>query len=108
MGEEGLSLGGAVVWAWVVFFFSSRRRHTMLVGDWSSDVCSSDLGGSTLIKSEDWMTVWLGFLLILLVLFGLRFKTPTFRWMGDGGFQAVVAENGPAVDKLVKAAQEKN
>src|SRR5258706_1781786 len=25
------------------FFFSSRRRHTRLVSDWSSDVCSSDL-----------------------------------------------------------------
>src|SRR3989454_2651504 len=25
------------------FFFSSRRRHTILQGDWSSDVCSSDL-----------------------------------------------------------------
>src|SRR5262249_59298627 len=27
------------------FFFSSRRRHTRLVSDWSSDVCSSDLAG---------------------------------------------------------------
>src|ERR1022692_408028 len=27
------------------FFFSSRRRHTRLQGDWSSDVCSSDLCG---------------------------------------------------------------
>src|SRR5438093_5010881 len=26
------------------FFFSSRRRHTRLVSDLSSDVCSSDLG----------------------------------------------------------------
>src|SRR5256885_1789521 len=26
----------------VRFFFSSRRRHTRLQGDWSSDVCSSD------------------------------------------------------------------
>src|SRR6266705_3627223 len=25
------------------FFFSSRRRHTSSYGDWSSDVCSSDL-----------------------------------------------------------------
>src|SRR5205807_4975743 len=25
------------------FCFSSRRRHTRLQGDWSSDVCSSDL-----------------------------------------------------------------
>src|SRR5438876_9601993 len=28
----------------LVFFFSSRRRHTRWTGDWSSDVCSSDLG----------------------------------------------------------------
>src|SRR5690348_12182132 len=28
------------------FFFSSRRRHTRWTGDWSSDVCSSDLARS--------------------------------------------------------------
>src|SRR5438046_1488214 len=28
----------------IQFLFSSRRRHTRLVSDWSSDVCSSDLG----------------------------------------------------------------
>src|SRR5262249_56980313 len=28
-------------------FFSSRRRHTILVSDWSSDVCSSDLIGKS-------------------------------------------------------------
>src|SRR3989449_3941918 len=28
------------------FFFSSRRRHTRCSRDWSSDVCSSDLGTS--------------------------------------------------------------
>src|SRR2546430_3659098 len=31
--------------SWVFFFFSSRRRHTRFDCDWSSDVCSSDLGG---------------------------------------------------------------
>src|SRR5438445_7216152 len=29
---------------WFSFFFSSRRRHTRYWRDWSSDVCSSDLG----------------------------------------------------------------
>src|SRR2546430_12231450 len=29
------------------FFFSSRRRHTRFDCDWSSDVCSSDLGVGT-------------------------------------------------------------
>src|SRR5256885_5517228 len=32
-----------VIIALLYFFFSSRRRHTRLQGDWSSDVCSSDL-----------------------------------------------------------------
>src|SRR5438045_9633050 len=30
-----------------VFFFSSRRRHTRCLSDWSSDVCSSDLQSQT-------------------------------------------------------------
>src|SRR5256885_3192870 len=33
-----------IVCCLIFFFFSSRRRHTRLQGDWSSDVCSSDLG----------------------------------------------------------------
>src|SRR2546426_1423136 len=32
-----------VLMSMCLFFFSSRRRHTRLQGDWSSDVCSSDL-----------------------------------------------------------------
>src|SRR5256884_3981285 len=41
----GLGHGECSVWAvdGVVFFFSSRRRHTRCSRDWSSDVCSSDL-----------------------------------------------------------------
>src|SRR5215467_12910431 len=31
------------------FFFSSRRRHTRLQGDWSSDVCSSDLASVNIV-----------------------------------------------------------
>src|SRR2546430_6940878 len=31
----------------IVFFFSSRRRHTRFDCDWSSDVCSSDLFASS-------------------------------------------------------------
>src|SRR5262249_42685424 len=38
-----LSFLTIVVLMLFVFFFSSRRRHTRLVSDWSSDVCSSDL-----------------------------------------------------------------
>src|SRR6201992_4397388 len=47
------------------FFFSSRRRHTRWTGDWSSDVCSSDLafhGGwfhsGDLVRMDDEGYVW--------------------------------------------------
>src|ERR1035438_9335487 len=35
-----------------VFCFSSRRRHTRCLSDWSSDVCSSDLPGTDRAASE--------------------------------------------------------
>src|SRR5690606_39443167 len=35
----------------LVFFFSSRRRHTRFSRDWSSDVCSSDLEGVAEVAS---------------------------------------------------------
>src|SRR5688500_20290875 len=39
------------------FFFSSRRRHTSLQGDWSSDVCSSDLS-ATARRSAATLATW--------------------------------------------------
>src|ERR1039457_1500770 len=37
-------VGSCIRWRTnILFFFPSRRRHTRLQGDWSSDVCSSDL-----------------------------------------------------------------
>src|SRR5262245_65283913 len=42
-----------------VFFFSSRRRHTRCLSDWSSDVCSSDLGGMFFcVDAESGKTLW--------------------------------------------------
>src|SRR2546426_2134559 len=38
----------------LLFFFSSRRRHTRLQGDWSSDVCSSDLTGKLPSGNVSW------------------------------------------------------
>src|SRR5256885_12385100 len=43
--------GRWIVGIGVFFFFSSRRRHTRLQGDWSSDVCSSDLLPQHLFES---------------------------------------------------------
>src|SRR5260221_4857729 len=38
-----------------LFFFSSRRRHTRSLCDWSSDVCSSDLGGQGPRPHAEWL-----------------------------------------------------
>src|SRR5438046_9311599 len=43
-------IGGVFV---TFFFFSSRRRHTRLVSDWSSDVCSSDLLAVIVVVDHD-------------------------------------------------------
>src|SRR6266496_4578810 len=37
------------IFAICFFFFSSRRRHTRSLRDWSSDVCSSDLGAGVYV-----------------------------------------------------------
>src|SRR5476651_2817922 len=44
-------LSGSGSKAMMIYFFSSRRRHTIYWRDWSSDVCSSDLRDS--VRSSD-------------------------------------------------------
>src|SRR6476661_2859816 len=39
----------------IFFFFSSRRRHTRFKCDWSSDVCSSDLGDVRLTRQQNFV-----------------------------------------------------
>ncbi len=60
-----------------------------------------------LLKTEDWLAVWLGFLIIGLVLVGLRPQMPTFKWATDGEFTATVAGSKPAVERFVKDAEVK-
>src|SRR5690242_21352102 len=45
-------MGLCYIFRQLVFFFSSRRRHTRLTCDWSSDVCSSDLTAAAAIASS--------------------------------------------------------
>src|SRR5947209_11016013 len=43
------------IFLYIIFFFSSRRRHTRYWRDWSSDVCSSDLGkGLGIVELRSW------------------------------------------------------
>src|SRR5690349_23725474 len=62
----------------LLFFFSSRRRHTRSLRDWSSDVCSSDL--TRAYASEDYMNQGLGIFI----------DGPRFMHGGDdAGFTAI-------------------
>src|SRR6266850_5092500 len=58
-----------------IFFFSSRRRHTRLQGDWSSDVCSSDLSAKAVRHARPRATEFrcnLGEALLLYVSLGIH------------------------------------
>src|SRR3989339_904985 len=52
IGEKGIPFIGDSV------FFTSRSRHTILVSDWSSDVCSSDLRAPVFFQAEDGIRDW--------------------------------------------------
>src|SRR2546430_2564304 len=64
-----------------LFFFSSRRRHTRFDCDWSSDVCSSDLG-----FNDDWSMVaaWVTALGKPLSYDEARVAFEKFYWGTDG------------------------
>ena len=62
---------------------------------------------STLWKKDDWMSVWIGFLILIIFMAGATMRMPGWRWMTDGS----VAEKMPGWQKtaeaLVKQAEEK-
>src|SRR6267143_2971983 len=66
------------------FFFSSRRRHTRWNCDWSSDVCSSDLGDGVTIAGTDFRAG-------LTVLFGTT-PSPKVALNDAGSLTAVVPD----------------
>src|SRR5688572_163741 len=68
-----------------VFFFSSRRRHTRFDCDWSSDVCSSDLGDRHLIVVD--RDRW-----VLFELFATRWTGQ--RWEAGSGAVFDLSANG--------------
>src|SRR5437867_3981873 len=73
------------------FFFSSRRRHTSSYGDWSSDVCSSDLLRPVVVEGAD----------VLLAL-GLRLVEVLLDVLGEGLGGVLVGEQqlAPVADDV--------
>lgn len=64
-------------------------------------------GLSKLWKTEDWLAVWFGFLIIVLVLIGVKPTLPTFKWTTETEFAGLAEKTTPAVDKLAATAAEK-
>jgi uncharacterized integral membrane protein (TIGR00698 family) len=62
---------------------------------------------SSLWKKDEWLAVWIGFLIIILTLAGLKLTNVNFRWTTDGEFASFGAEQVSAVEKLVKEAGDK-
>src|SRR2546427_5631729 len=70
----------------LLFFFSSRRRHTRFDCDWSSDVCSSDL-------CANWATAREGAL-----------KVKETSYLASEGFQTEQFLHGPMAEMDPRAA----
>src|SRR5690242_20785661 len=81
------------------FFFSSRRRHTRLTCDWSSDVCSSDL--MTAYHEE------LAKAGVLLDANGLKPSTEGWRVRYSGGKRTIV--DGPFAEtkELIRSEERR-
>lgn len=71
-------------------------------------------GWASLIKNEDWLAVWIGFLLIVLTLaayngkwLDLKSLQPGFRWATDGQIEARGDKWTKVIDSLITDAQAK-
>jgi uncharacterized membrane protein YadS len=67
----------------------------------------SSIDWSSLWKKEDWVAVWIGFLIIILAIAGFKVGIPKFRWTTDGEFKSFISESVPQIDKLAASAGEK-
>lgn len=55
--------------------------------------------------TEDWLAVGVGFLVLFLVLAGLRPELPRFRWATDAEFAMAATAESPVVEGLAEDAQ---
>jgi uncharacterized integral membrane protein (TIGR00698 family) len=62
---------------------------------------------STLWKKDDWMAVWIGFLILIIFILGATVKLPGWRWMTEGAFLSKVPGFSSRVESLTKEAETK-
>ena len=71
-------------------------------------------GGLSILKSEDWMAVWIGFLIIILAIvfytgnvMDLKSVNPPFKWATDGQVASRIDGWNKSIDPLIKDAETK-
>ncbi len=62
---------------------------------------------SSLWKKDDWMAVWIGFLILIIFIAGATLKLPKFKWMTDGEFSGKISGWTTKVESLAKDAEAK-
>jgi uncharacterized integral membrane protein (TIGR00698 family) len=68
---------------------------------------SKGINWSVLWKSDDWMSVWIGFFILIYFLAGATMSLPGWKWIGDGSYQDKIAGYAKKVDSVVKDADAK-
>jgi uncharacterized integral membrane protein (TIGR00698 family) len=62
---------------------------------------------TTLWKKDDWVSVWIGFAILITFIIGCTMKLPSWKWMTDGAFLGEIPSYTKKVDGLVKEAETK-
>jgi uncharacterized integral membrane protein (TIGR00698 family) len=62
---------------------------------------------TTLWKKDDWMSVWIGFLILIIFMAGATFKLPGWKWMTNGFFNSKVPGYSGKVESIAKDAEAK-
>ena len=62
---------------------------------------------STLWKKDDWMSVWIGFLVLIIFMAGATFRLPGWRWMTDNAVSEKIGGWQKPSESLMKSAEEK-
>ncbi len=65
-------------------------------------MANTGIDWSSLWKKDEWLAVWIGFLIIVFSLAGLQLTGVKFKWTTDGEFASFVSERMSGVEKLAK------
>lgn len=62
---------------------------------------------SSLWKKDDWMSVWIGFLILIVFIAGFKFNMPSWKWMTDAAFFEKAKGSVTKIEALAKDAEAK-